>query len=103
MMIPQVGENGVISLNASVPQLTFEPFPLNETLIAPYWADADTRDSGNVWYRETNDTELLDRARMEIQSAFSNANQQTSNITHLFIATWDAVGYFELNRDKVPV
>jgi hypothetical protein len=95
-----VGENGVISLNASVPQLTFELFPLNEALIAPYWADADTRDSGIVWYRETNDTELLDRARMEIQSAFSNANQQTSNITHLFIATWDAVGYFELNRDK---
>lgn len=98
-----MSEDGVISLNASVPPLTFEPFPLNEALIAPYWADADTRTGGYISYRETNETELLDRARMEIQSAFSNANQQTSNITHLFIATWDAVGYFELNRDKVPV
>ena len=99
-----MNENGVISFDNSMPQLTFEPFPLNESLIAPFWADVAITATGSIWYRETNETEILDRARREIQSAFFIANQQTVNITHLFIATWDDVGYFtfQFNRDQVP-
>ena len=68
-------------------------------MLVPYWADADTRPAGGgtVYYRETTNSTLLDRASMEIQNAF------TSNFypTHLFIATWDAVGFYPNRIDKV--
>ena len=97
-----MNENGVILFDNRMLDLTFEPFPLNETLIAPYWADVDTTSAGSIWYRETNETEILDRARREIQSAFFDANQQIVNTTHLFIVTWDEVGYFSLGLNQVP-
>ena len=81
-----------------------QAFPLNNLqLIAPYWADADTRDdgSGTVWYRETDEFALLARAAGDIQAVF--ISQSTFSPTHLFIATWERVGYFNLNTDLVSI
>ena len=70
-------------------------------MVAPYWADVDTRGTGNVFYRQTTDPSLLARATSEIRAAFPRSINVT--ITNLVIATWDAVGYFSLNIDKVSL
>ena len=97
-----MNNNGDISFITSVSRFTPESFPLsgNLILIAPYWADVDTRGVGSVWYRETADVELLTRARDEIQAALS-INPDSFFPIYLFIATWDHVGYYDSRSDKV--
>ena len=80
---------------------TPRPFPLNAgiQLVAPYWADADTRAIGTVYFRETNDREILNRAENDIRTF---TNNQTNFVPSLvFIATWDGVGYYSNNSDLV--
>ena len=68
-------------------------------MIAPLWADVDTRGTGNVFYRQTTDPNLLARATNEIKSVFPTSSNIT--ITNLLIVTWDAVGYYSQHTDKV--
>ena len=67
--------------------------------VAPYWGDVDTRGTGEIYYRETTNSTLLARATSEIQTVFPMT--KNINITNLFIATWDAVGYYSSGTDKV--
>ena len=99
----QVNNNGVISFQRAVFQFTPDSFPLSDDLelIAPYWADVDTRGAGTVWYRETDDAVLRARAAGDIQAA--NISQSTFLPLQLFIATWDRVGYFSQNTDLVSI
>ena len=103
----QVNTNGAISFITAISAFTPIAFPLagEFTLIAPYWADVDTRGFGpannDVWYRNTSDPVLLSRARDEIQLAF--LDQHAFSPTLLFIATWDQVGYFERKTNRVSV
>ena len=105
VVIPQVNNNGGISFIEQVSAYTPEPFPLERLLplIAVYWADVDTSSltaSGNtVWYRETADPSLLERAKIEITKAFLGYENFVP--TYLVIATWDHVGYFSRHTDKV--
>jgi len=75
--------------------------PLREEaqIVAPYWADVDTRGSGDIYYRQTTDPSLLARATSEIRAAFPRALNNT--ISNLLIATWHRVGYYFRNDDKV--
>ena len=74
--------------------------PINgRSFIAPYWGDVDLSGIGEVYYRQTASPVLLARANNEIQTAF--LNQQNLNITNLFIATWDTVGYYPSRTDRV--
>jgi len=59
----------------------------------------DTRPIGGgvVYYRETSNNTLLKRASSEIKNAFG----VNFSATHLFIATWNAVGYYSNHIDKV--
>ena len=96
----KVGDNGIISLNNSYNRWAPRPLPISpDQFIAPFWADADVRGTGAVYYWQTTDSALLARATNEIQTAFPLS--QNIEITNLFIATWDAVGYFLGNTDKV--
>ena len=76
-------------------------FPLRWTyrIIAPYWADVDTRRSGRIFYRQTSDPNLLAKAASDIRRGFPLS--QNVSISNLLIATWDAVGYYDNNGDKV--
>ena len=96
----QVNNNGLLSFVRGVSQFTPEAFPLSGNLrvIAPFWADVDTRGTGTVWFRSTNDSGLLARARDEV-AAF--LNQEGFIPSYIFIATWDHVGYFRRNTDRV--
>ena len=76
------------------------PLPIDgPQFITPFWADVDLTGTGQVYYRQTNDTVLLARANNEIQAAF--AMSENVNITNLLIVTWDAVGYYSGRTDKV--
>ena len=99
-----MNNNGHISFNVAVGTFIPVPFPASGThrvLIAPYWADADTRGTGagTVWYRQTGNAALLNRARDDIRAAFTALDFFTPS--HLFIATWDHVGYYSQHTDKV--
>jgi len=69
----------------------------HDTIIAPFWADVDTTGTGTVYYRETSDPSLLSRAANEIQGTVATSFTPS----YLFIATWDAVGYYMNRTDKV--
>ena len=93
--------NGVVSLDSPFTSPSPNPLPLNDTdkIIAPYWGDVDTTGTGQIFYRQTTDPNLLDRASSDIQAAYPLSPNVT--VTNLFIATWDAVGYFFMQTDKV--
>ena len=87
-------------MSSSYNYYTPRALPVNEyRFIAPYWSDTDIEGKGEVYYRQTNNSDLLSRATDEIQRAFPFS--QNLNITNLVIATWDAVGYFFEGSDKV--
>ena len=90
----QVHDNGYLFFkNRSSLEYIPAPLPINgTTFVAPYWADIDTRGTGNIWYRITQDPVLLRRAWDDSSSCASPS--------WLFIATWDHVGYFEDKTDK---
>ena len=85
----QVNANGVISFRRRFSQFP-SPFPLDsdDILIAPFWDLIDIRDSGQIFYRFSNDLILLSRFQSDINdgSGFSPVS--------LFIATWDRVPSF---------
>ena len=93
--------NGVISVDWSFTSSYIRSFPLSGTqqIIAPFWADVDTRGTGQIFYRQTTDPSLLARASSEIKAAYPLS--QNIAITNLFIVTWDAVGYYYYEIDKV--
>ena len=97
----QVNTNGVISFDSSFTSTSVYPFPRTDKIIAPYWADLDTRGTGHIFYRQTTDPTLLARASTQIQAAYHLS--QSIVITNLFIATWDAVGYYDKKTDKVKL
>ena len=68
-------------------------------VVAPFWADVDTREMGDVWYQECNDDATLARVSQQINSAFPLQVPFTAQDT--FIATWDQVGYFD--QQSTPV
>lgn len=63
-----------------------------KTIIAPYWADADTSKGGEIWYRlSTNATDLqyaTANARISFQENLDFESKWT------LVVTWNNVGYF---------
>lgn len=91
---PQVNNNGVISFNVQVSQFTPEAFPLSDSrsFIAPLWADVHNGIRGDVYYRESMDQEILERATQDVRKYFKNMVSFTATWT--FIATWTQVTFY---------
>ena len=88
----QIFTNGVLSFNFPFSLDRPQTLSLSDVpLIAPLlWVGFI--DSGNIFYRQTNDTTLLQRARDLLHEMFPSSGNFTP--TTLFIATWDRVaGY----------
>lgn len=86
--------NGVISFLRPVGTYTPNPFPIanDARMIAPFWADIDTTRGGTVWYRETTNDTMLDRATHEVRAYFPDFFRFRAS--WVFIATWDRVAFF---------
>lgn len=98
----QVSNNGLISFGSSLTIISHRPISLpipNNSFVAPFWADIDTRGNGSVWIRETRNTTILNRTREDIQKAFSTPINFQPQFA--LIATWDEVGYFSRQFDRV--
>ena len=91
--------NGVISFLQTVSTYTPNPFPLanDARMIAPFWADIDTRKGGTVWYRESTNKQLLDRATDEVRAYFPKFMKFRAS--WIFIATWDHVTFYGCSED----
>ncbi|KAK2175638.1 hypothetical protein NP493_718g04022 [Ridgeia piscesae] len=87
-----VNTNGLISFNQPNADYTPEWFPqTRDILIAPYWADADTRlNEGRVYYRESKGVPCITKLSEIVQKAFKNDFQAT----WLFFATWHRVTFY---------
>ena len=95
----QVNNNGIITFESDFASFDPSIFPSGGPSVAPYWADVNTASfgGGSVFYRETTDFTLLQRASREIQDGLSVSFLPS----HLFIATWDSVDYFGSGPDLV--
>ena len=97
----QVNTNGIVSFDKPFVSSSIKSLPLSggDKIIAPFWADVDTRGAGKVFYRQAIDPSLLARASSEIQETFSLS--QNFTIKNLFVVTWNAVGFYPTRADKV--
>ena len=81
------------------------PLSANISLIAPFWDDVDITRFGSIFYRETSNATLLQRARDQLQGLFPSSGNFTP--TTLFIATWDRVAeiveFFTIGGPQVHV
>uniref|UniRef100_A0A8D0GH68 NIDO domain-containing protein n=1 Tax=Sphenodon punctatus TaxID=8508 RepID=A0A8D0GH68_SPHPU len=95
-----VNNNGVVSFGVPVPQYTPDPFPLADgrPFVAPFWADVDNSLGGEVYYRQTQDPELLSRFTADINQYFPEI---PFNAIWALVATWDQVTYFASASKKV--
>ncbi len=72
--------------------------------MAPYWADVDTSGIGTVWYRQTTNKLILNRAQRDVTkdpTLFPALDLSEFSPTLVFVATWDHVGYYDGHTDKV--
>ncbi|CAK9821012.1 Ndg [Anthophora plagiata] len=94
-----VNGNGVLSFNRAMQRFVNIAFPLDDPIIAPLYTHVDTRGSGRVYYVQTDASEVLSRAERMIRSAFTDAENFVP--THVFLATWVDVGYYNGKSDKM--
>lgn len=90
----QVNTNGLLSFRRAINQYSSQSFPLNGKmkLIAPFWSDVDTASyQGYIYYRQTTDSHILDRATQDVQDGFVNLATFKSSL--VFITTWYDVTY----------
>ncbi|MEZ5195002.1 MAG: hypothetical protein R2764_00970 [Bacteroidales bacterium] len=72
-----INNNGNVSFDGPYSSYTPSGFPLNSfAMLAPFWADVDTRTCGQVWYK-------------------------TETSPNRMIVIWSEVGYFSQNCEKL--
>lgn len=91
-----VNNNGHLSFESELPayQSTLI-LPIGFKVLAAFLADIDTTYAGTVYYRETDETDLLQRAALDVHAHFADFDNYMP--TSLFIATWDHVGFYNKN------
>ena len=96
--------NGVISFKDSVEEFTPVTFPTanGQPMIAPYWADVDTRNGGEVFYRQSSNVELFQRATNDVKRFFPG-KFPSFQASWVFIATWQNVSRFRRARSLTNI
>lgn len=95
----QVNSNGVVSFETDVPNYANVPLPLNFPMIAAFYADVDTTGTGRIFYRESQDVSDLQRASSDIRNHFAGFPEFEAS--SIFVVTWENVGYYPRNNDRV--
>ena len=99
-MVLQVNENGLISFLTEISTFYNVQFPMDYPVIAPFYADIDTRGVGQVYWRASTQEEDRDRAANLVGKYYSTAEFQPREVV---VVSWDQVGYFDMKTDKVGV
>ena len=98
----QVNTNGLLSFGMPQPSYLSSSLSLaNLPLVAPFLGDVDTRGTGEVFFRQTNNQSLLASVGAQIQMYFMDSLQFLP--TSLFIATWSNVGYYDSHTELVRI
>ncbi|XP_061861642.1 sushi, nidogen and EGF-like domain-containing protein 1 isoform X3 [Colius striatus] len=89
-----VNNNGIISFLREVSQFTPVAFPISKDrrVVAAFWADVDNRRAGDVYYRESTEQPILERASRDIAQYFPEFPAFSAQ--WVFIATWYRVTFF---------
>ncbi|XP_075273914.1 sushi, nidogen and EGF-like domain-containing protein 1 isoform X7 [Opisthocomus hoazin] len=89
-----VNNNGIISFLKEVSQFTPVAFPISKDrrVVAAFWADVDNRRAGDVYYRESTEQPILERASRDIAQYFPEFPGFAAQ--WVFIATWYRVTFF---------
>uniref|UniRef100_A0A914CS15 Uncharacterized protein n=1 Tax=Acrobeloides nanus TaxID=290746 RepID=A0A914CS15_9BILA len=89
-----INVNGAISFKSVINVYTPSCAPVVGafSMISPYWADVDIRTTGNIYYRESRNSNVLQQANMEIRNAFPEIDNV--NMTWAYIITWYNVTYY---------
>ncbi|NXF90440.1 SNED1 protein, partial [Eubucco bourcierii] len=89
-----VNNNGIISFLKEVSQFTPVAFPISKDrrVVAAFWADVDNRRAGDVYYRESTERPILERASRDIVQYFPEFPEFSAQ--WVFIATWYRVTFF---------
>ncbi|XP_075616731.1 sushi, nidogen and EGF-like domain-containing protein 1 isoform X5 [Balearica regulorum gibbericeps] len=89
-----VNNNGIISFLKEVSQFTPVAFPISKDrrVVAAFWADVDNRRAGDVYYRESTEQPILERASRDIAQYFPEFPGFSAQ--WVFIATWYRVTFF---------
>jgi autotransporter-associated beta strand protein len=96
-----VNTNGLMSFGDAVYAYTPQRFPASFAgidMIAPFWADADTRASGNVWYRISTDGAFLKSLSQDVKAGIPGVVNFTPTFAQ--VVTWDQVGAYSLGTVK---
>ena len=93
----QVNENGLVSFSTEISIFYNVQFPMEYPIIAPFYADIDTRGVGQVYWRASREPEDLSRAANLVRQYYQTEFQPKE----IVVITWDQVGYFDNMTDKV--
>jgi hypothetical protein len=77
-----------------------EPFPLqssNAIVIAPFWTDIDIENGGELYFRSSDDSNLL----QEVGVVIGGGDGSDFLPITLFIATWYRVAPFRRSQEDV--
>jgi hypothetical protein len=89
-----VNINGAISFRSAISDYTPICHAVTQkySMIAPYWSDVDLKWGGNVFYRETFEKKILQKAAGEIANAFPEL--KNIQLKWAFLTTWDSVSFY---------
>lgn len=102
--------NGNITFESPLGDFTPNPFPVaNQPMIAPWWADVDTRVAGSTGGGEGGgDEPAAVAAFSQVSAAVAAAAATSATANNVYVAspnastlvvTWDQVGYYSRNTD----
>ena len=97
----QIGTNGIVSFGREYSHFNSEPFPTERAasyyayVVAPFWADADARLEGAVYYEtHTAGNSDISNERLDTVNAFILAVHEPFFGTWMMLVTWDRVHPF---------
>uniref|UniRef100_A0A915JIK0 Nidogen n=1 Tax=Romanomermis culicivorax TaxID=13658 RepID=A0A915JIK0_ROMCU len=101
-----VNLNGIISFDTEIPYFSNKAVSaMGYSTIAVFYSDIDTHVTGQpevvhgrVYYRLTNDSNLLQKFKAKVLSTFHDS--RVFDPKSMLIATWHKVGYFPEKHDK---
>ncbi|XP_077312582.1 uncharacterized protein LOC143933541 [Lithobates pipiens] len=95
-----VNNNGLLSFDVELGSSAAQHLPIATSgpCLAPFWTDVNNEISGNIFYRLSKDSELLNMTENDMSRYFPAV---LFSPKWVFVATWDKVPYFDSRTNKV--